>query len=113
KITVLCYSIRITNGIYTFVYTSDTAYDDRWIDFSRGSDMIISNCNFFAHQNGSEAGHMTSQEAALIAEQAHIQDLILSHLPQYGDLQQLVKEASQYFSGQVHLAHEGFVWYRR
>ena len=113
KHPVPCYGMRITNGIHTFVYTADTAYDDRWIDFSRGADMMIADCNFFAHQNGSEAGHMTSQEAALIAEQAHIQDLILSHLPQYGDLQQLVKEASQYFSGQVHLAHEGFVWYGR
>lgn len=113
KHPVPCYGMKITDGVHTFVYTADTAYDDGGIDFVRGADMMIADCNFYAHQNGSKAGHMTSKEAGLIAQQAHIKDLILSHLPQYGDLKQLIGEASHYFSGNVHLAHEGFVWQRR
>lgn len=110
KHPVPCYGMKITDGHKTFVYTADTAYQDTWIEFASNVDMIITDCNFYAHQDGAVAGHMTSKEGALIAQRANVHELILSHLPQYGDNQQLVKEATHYFSGKIQLAREGFVW---
>ncbi|MGM8212042.1 MBL fold metallo-hydrolase [Virgibacillus sp. W0430] len=107
---VPCYGMRITDGNTVLVYTADTAYQTDWIDFSTDADLLIADCNFYKCQDGSKAGHMTSKEAATIAQQANVNELLLSHLPQFGEQQQLVREAEQYFDGKVHLASEGFKW---
>src|SRR5690625_2659211 len=56
KHAVPCYGMRITDGKSMFVYTADTAYHDRWLEFAKDADMIITDCNFYAHQNASTAG---------------------------------------------------------
>jgi|SRR5690625_178655 len=107
---VPCYGMRITDGTNIFVYTADTAFQKEWFEFAKDADMLLTDCNFYAYQDGSEAGHMTSVEGAMIAAQANVDELILSHLPQYGDQEQLVIEAQQYFQGKIHLAHKGLIW---
>lgn len=107
---VPCYGMRITDGETVIVYTADTSYQDEWIDFAYQADVLITDCNFYADQDGSEAGHMNSKEGATIANQAQVKELILSHLPQFGDQTQLVSEASQYYEGPVQLAKEGLIW---
>lgn len=107
---VPCFGMRITDGESSIVYTADTAFHDDWIPFATEADLLVTDCNFYAHQNGEAAGHMTSQEGAMIAEQAHVGELILSHLPQYGDPLQLIKEAEQIYQGKIRLASEGLTW---
>lgn len=107
---VPCYGMRITDGDHSFVYTADSAYDPKWIDFVQGADMLLVDCNFYADQNGKEAGHMTSVEAATIAAKANVSELILTHLPRYGDQEQLVEEAKEHFKGEIKLAYEGLTW---
>lgn len=108
--SVPCYGMRITDGETTVVYTADTSYQDQWIDFAYQADVLITDCNFYAHQDGTEAGHMNSEECAWIAKQAEVRELMLSHLPQFGDQTKLVKEAKKYFKGNIQLAKEGLVW---
>lgn len=110
KHPVPCYGMRITNGESTIVYTADTTYQEDWITFAKDADVLITDCNFYADQDSANAGHMTSKEGAVIAEKAHVKQLILSHLPQYGDLHQLVFEAKQHYHGPIQLAKEGLVW---
>lgn len=107
---VPCFGMRITDGEHTIVYTADTSYQALWIDFAKNADLLITDCNFYAAQDGSEAGHMTSKEGGLIAEKAHVKELILSHLPQYGEHNQLINEASSEFQGKIQLAEEGLIW---
>lgn len=106
---VPCYGMRITDGETSLVYTADTAFQTEWIPFAENADLLITDCNFFADQDGSVAGHMTSKEAATIAQKANVGHLLLSHLPQYGDLQQLCTEASEFYQGTIDLATTGFV----
>ncbi|WP_029266963.1 MBL fold metallo-hydrolase [Virgibacillus alimentarius] len=107
---VPCYGMRITNGEGTLVYTADTAYKKEWEAFAANADVLITDCNFYADQDGTKAGHMTSKEGAIIAEHANVKQLILSHLPQYGDHSRLIQEAKQYYNGPVQLAKEGLTW---
>lgn len=107
---VSCYGMRITDGEKVIVYTADTAFNEAWYDFAEGADLLITDCNFYAEQNSRDAGHMTSKEGASIAEQAKVNELLLSHLPQYGDCNQLVDEAKTVFSGKIRLAEEGLTW---
>lgn len=108
--SVPCYGMRITDGETTVVYTADTAYQEEWIDFADKADLLITDCNFYENQDGSEAGHMNSKEGSTIAFRAQVKELLLSHLPQFGDQHQLVEEAKNYYDGPIHLAEEGFIW---
>lgn len=110
KHPVPCFGMRITDGTATIVYTADTSYDDGWLDFSKQADLLITDCNFYATQDGSKAGHMTSHEGAEIASKAQVSRLLLSHLPQYGDQTQLIDEAQVHFQGPIHLARAGWTW---
>ncbi|MFD1039024.1 MBL fold metallo-hydrolase [Virgibacillus byunsanensis] len=107
---VPCFGMRITDGESVIVYTADTSYKDEWIDFAKGADLLITDCNFYADQDGSKAGHMTSVEGAAIANEAGVGELILSHLPQYRENIDLVSEAKSNYKGSIRLAHEGLVW---
>src|SRR5690625_1657238 len=108
--SVPCFGMRITDGRKTIVYTADSAYQSEWIKFSRDADLFITDCNFYAGQDAESAGHMTSEEAATVAEQANVKEVILSHLPHFGDHEQLLLEAQKIYSGKTSLAYEGFVW---
>ncbi|MGJ9459346.1 MBL fold metallo-hydrolase [Oceanobacillus sp. CF4.6] len=107
---VPCYGMRITDGERVIVYTADTSYKEDWKGFAKNADLLITDCNYYAGQNGSKAGHMNSEEGAKIAVAAGVKTLMLSHLPQFGDLNQLAQEAQQHFNGIVKIAEEGMEW---
>lgn len=108
--SVPCYGMKITDGESTIVYTADSAYQQSWIDFAKGADLLLADCNFYANQTNETAGHMRSEDVAFIAQEANVNELILSHLPHYGDHNQLVEEAKTIYSGRVQLAYEGLTW---
>lgn len=109
---VPCYGMRITDGNSTLVYTADSGYQENWIPFCEGTDVLLADCNFYNGQEGSGAGHMTSAEVGEIAKEADAGEVILTHLPHYGDHQQLIKEARDIYQGKIMLAHEGLIWER-
>ncbi|WP_053365500.1 MBL fold metallo-hydrolase [Bacillus sp. FJAT-27245] len=103
---VPCYAMRFEAGGKSVVYTADTAFKEEFIPFSKNADLLLCECNFYANQSGQGAGHMTSTEAGRLAENAGVGELILTHLPHYGNVEQLVDEASKEFRGKVRLAEE-------
>ncbi len=109
KHSVPCYGMRISDEKKTLVYTGDSAFDEGWINFSKQADLLLADCNFYAHQT-IDAGHMTSHEVAKIAEAASVKELILTHLPHYGNHADLLSEAKEIYTGSVKLAEEGLVW---
>jgi ribonuclease BN (tRNA processing enzyme) len=109
---VPCYAMRITAGDNTIVYTADSSYIPEFVPFAKGADLLICECNFYAGQNAAPAGHMTSEEAATIAEGAGVGELWLTHLPHIGRHEQLIEEAGRTFRGVIRLARTGLVWER-
>ncbi|SFC27323.1 Ribonuclease BN, tRNA processing enzyme [Bacillus sp. 491mf] len=107
---VICFAMRITAGGKTVVYTADSSYMPKFVSFAQNADVLICECNMYAHQDGSKAGHMNSTEAGEIAKQANVGELLLTHLPHAGELSDLVTEAKQIFNGRIALAHSGYVW---
>lgn len=103
---VPCYAMRIETDGKALVYTGDGAFKDDLIDFSKTADLLLCECNFYGNQDGRKAGHMTSIEAGELAERAGIKQLCLTHLPHYGDTQELIKEAAAGYSGIIKLAEE-------
>ncbi|MFD1672462.1 MBL fold metallo-hydrolase [Agrilactobacillus yilanensis] len=106
---VPAYAMRIkelsTQRVITF--TSDTAYFDGLIDFARESDLLMTDTNFFADKTG-QMWHMTSTQSGNLAQAAQVQRLLLTHLPQNGDLDALQAEAAAQTNGiPVTYAQEG------
>jgi ribonuclease BN (tRNA processing enzyme) len=110
KHPVPCYAFRIEANDAVFVFTADSAYQPSFVEFCRNADLLLSECNFYGNMNGENAGHMNSFEVGKLAHEANVKQLILTHLPQFGDLQQLVTEAGEHYDGPIHLAKMGDVW---
>ena len=105
-----CFAMRIETTTATVVYTADSSYKEEFIPFSQDADLLICDCNFYEQQDGTKAGHMTSKEVATIASNANVKELLLSHLPHFGTIDQLVLEAKKYYNGPVQLAKTGLIW---
>lgn len=110
KHPVPCFAMRISSKDKTIVYTGDTAYTKELVEFSKDVDLLICECNLYANQDGSAMGHMNSRDAGNLAKTAGANKLLLTHLPHYGDLSMLVREARNLFEGSVELANLGWVF---
>jgi ribonuclease BN (tRNA processing enzyme) len=104
-----CYAMRIEAGGKVLVYTADTSFKDEFIPFSHHADVLLCECNFYEGQDGRSAGHMNSIDAGVLAEEAGVKKLILTHLPHYGELPQLVEQASKKYTGEILLASQGLI----
>lgn len=103
---VPCYAMRFEADGKSLVYTADSSYKEEFVHFSKGADLLLCECNFYGNQNGKPAGHMNSHDAGRLAQSAGVQQLILTHLPHYGNLPDLNHEASREFTGIIKLAEE-------
>lgn len=93
---VPCYAFKITerSSGKVLVFTADSGFIEEFIHFSDSADCLLADSNFF---NGMEnhSVHMTSKECGSIARKAGVKQLILTHLPQEGDLNELVSQAEE------------------
>ncbi|ETI68688.1 MBL fold metallo-hydrolase [Neobacillus vireti] len=103
---VPCYAMRMEAGGKVIVYTADSSFKEEFIELCRNADVLLCECNFYGYQNGQSAGHMNSVEAGQLAEKAAVKQLILTHLPHYGNLSDLISEASDEYTGIIRLADE-------
>lgn len=93
---VICYAMRIVERAtgQVLVYTGDTGYFAGLVDFSKDADILLADVYFFKDK-AKMPNHLSSVEAGEIAAQAKVKKLILTHLPQVGDLQVLREEAQE------------------
>jgi len=102
-----CLAMKIESGSGTIVYTADTYYDDSLIDFCKGADLLIAETSFYAGQDARKYGHMNSTDVARLAQLSGAGQVILTHLPHFGDTSALVEEVRQTYRGRVELAAVG------
>ncbi|GED69917.1 hypothetical protein BRE01_36190 [Brevibacillus reuszeri] len=88
----------------TLVYSGDTGYCQSLIELARHADVLLIESSFYEWQKGLMDGHLTAGEAGAIAALANVKQLLLTHFPHYGELTQLVEEATQHYGGPIHLA---------
>ncbi|MGO3298423.1 MAG: MBL fold metallo-hydrolase [Pseudolactococcus laudensis] len=97
---IICYAMRITERKtgQTLVFTGDTGWFNGLVDFSKDADMLLADVYFFSDK-ANMPNHLSSVEAGRIAREANVKKLILTHLPQFGDLEQLRQEAADEAQG--------------
>jgi ribonuclease BN (tRNA processing enzyme) len=103
------FACRVTgNDGASLVYSSDTGFSDALIQFAQGADLLLCEATLQdRHAERTVSGHMTAREAGLIAKEAGVKKLMLTHIwPEY-DRSVSVEEAAQSYSGPILLAETG------
>lgn len=98
---VPCYAMRFVEDETgkVFVFTGDSGYLEGFNEFAKEADLFLADTYLF---NGNEhhKAHFTAQESGTFAKNAAVKKLVLTHLPQHGDLEELRQQA-QTASGDI------------
>lgn len=81
---VVCYAMRIVEKStgQVLVFTADTGYFDALLPFTKGADLFLADVYLYEGMENHFA-HLTSKEAGLLAEEANVKKLVLTHVPQF------------------------------
>ena len=86
-----CLATRVTcvDDGSVFVYTADTALTPELSAFCEGADVLIAECSLYPGYDGQAMGHMSCEDVVQLARHARPKTLVLTHLPIYGDVEEL------------------------
>lgn len=108
----VCYAVRIESaGGAALTYTADTGTIESVLDLARGSDILISEATMpeDADKPGSETGHLKPSEAGILANEAGVGALVLSHLWSERPDIQVLEAVGRSFSKKTAIAKPGLV----
>ncbi len=104
--SLITHSIKLETKDGTIVYSSDTGYKNNTLtDFSKDADILICESSFIKGQHRVEDTHLYAYEAAQIAKEAGVDQLLLTHLYPEVDRELYLEEAKQIFAN-TQLAEE-------
>ena len=86
------------------VFTADTGWCPELIDFSQGAHVLIADSPF-TNERGRNEIHMTASEVAQLANQAHVQTLIASHMAPHADQTLILQQITTDLSADINLVH--------
>ncbi len=90
----------------TLVYTADGALTEELVAFCQGADLVVAECSLYAGVSGEGPGHMNADDVAALGRRAQPKRLVLSHLPLYGDRNDLLAPVRRGWDGVACLAEE-------
>ncbi len=105
------YAIKVTNGKTSIVYTSDTSFSakSKIVEFAKGADLLICEASLLETYGFPEINsHLTARQAGIIAKEAKVKELMLTHFWPEELPRRYVKEAKKELK-KVIAAREGKV----
>ncbi|KAL0225910.1 hypothetical protein P9112_013234 [Eukaryota sp. TZLM1-RC] len=106
--SIKSFAIKATCGSKSVAYLGDTAYHETLAEFVSDVDLFICEASFYPWQDAVPYGHLTSTEAARIAQKASVNHLLLTHLPHFGNVNELLEDAKKHFEQRTSLAFKGW-----
>ncbi|SFL42717.1 Ribonuclease BN, tRNA processing enzyme [Gracilibacillus orientalis] len=104
---VFCLAVRLAAKGKSVAFTADTGWQESLVPFAKHADLLVSEANLYQEYEGQISGHMSGRQAGILAEKAAVKQLMLTHLPHFGTLNNLVEEAKQTYSNQTTIAAVG------
>ena len=96
------YAMRFDTDEGSFVYTADTSYFDRLVEFSNGAGLLLADATFIEADKDKEyTGHMTAKTAAKLAKEAEARQLVLTHIWPENDRLTVLKEAEEIYKNVI------------
>lgn len=103
------YAVKLSNGGRTIVYTSDTSFSckDKLVEFAKDADLLICESSLLTSYGFPEINsHLTAKQAGIIAKDAGVNGLMLTHFWPEETPENYVEEAKSIFPKTL-AAHEG------
>lgn len=95
---IITYSTKIETEGIKLVYSSDTGYQKNCLEkFAKNANLLICESTFLRGQIKTDDNHLFAYEAAKIAKNANVEQLLLTHFWPSTDKQQYVDEAREVF----------------
>ncbi|MEK5040160.1 MBL fold metallo-hydrolase [Sporosarcina sp. FSL K6-3457] len=104
---VYCLAMKFSVAGHSIVLTADTEWRDELVDFARGTNLLISEANLYEEHVGKAPGHMGGSEAGKLASLSSAKQLILTHLPLHGQIEDILEAASLNYDGPAEVAIVG------
>lgn len=104
---VYCLALKFSANGKSAVFTADTEWTESLVGFAENADLLVSESNLYEKYIGIIEGHMSGSQAGTLAERANVGRLLLTHLPQYGNLNDILQAAKQTYTGNVDFAEIG------
>ena len=93
------YAMSLSAEGKTFIYSGDTAYNEKLIGFASGADLLLMEAAFLSDNKPGSAVHVSAAQAAAIGREADVKRLLLTHIfPEY-DENDILREAREQFPG--------------
>jgi ribonuclease BN (tRNA processing enzyme) len=97
KHPVLTYATRIEYDGKVIVYSGDTMYDERLINFALDADLFICDAAFSDEEYWPAAPHASAKQAATMASLANVKRLVLTHFSPLANKMIILSEAKSIF----------------
>ena len=103
------YAMRVERNGRSLVYSSDTAPCQALADLANGCDLLLAEATHGTAlpDPAKERGHLTAKEAGELAAEANVGHLLLTHVWESHDPEELVNAAGAAFSGPISVAEAG------
>lgn len=107
---VEAYAIRIELDGKALVYSGDTGPDQQLATFAAGADVFLCEASFVESAGNNPPDlHLTGAEAGVIATQAEVGRLLLTHIPPWTDRAEVENDVLTTYSGEYSLVRAGDV----
>ncbi|MDP4093359.1 MAG: MBL fold metallo-hydrolase [Bacillota bacterium] len=98
KHPVKCFGVSIDTGKKRFVFSGDTAWTQNIIEFAGGCDVLMLDAGLLSSQKTDEnVPHLTAKECGIVAREAGVKRLLLTHFWPEGNTTPHVAEARENF----------------
>ncbi len=106
------YAIRITETASgaTLVYSGDTGPNQALVDLASQADLLLIEASFRDRPDNPPDLHLSGRQAAQIASEAQVKNLVLTHIPPWHSPDDAVAEARPHFSGPLVAAASAAQW---
>ena len=95
---VMDLAVCVNNGSKKFVFSGDTSFNEKIIDFSKNSDLLMLDAGFLnKDKTQPNVPHLTAGECGKIAKEACAKRLLLTHFWPENDVSVIKEEAKEYY----------------
>jgi ribonuclease BN (tRNA processing enzyme) len=101
------YAVRVESGGAAITYSADTAPSDEVVELARATSLFLCEAALGLGSEQDPRGHLSAQEAALMAAQADAKRLVLTHYPATWPPAALARAAQAVYRGPVGVAQDG------
>jgi ribonuclease BN (tRNA processing enzyme) len=104
---VPAYGIRVTAAGHSLAYTGDTGPCDALDRLAEGVDLLLAEASFRHDASNPPDVHLTGRQAGELAARHGVSQLVITHVPPWYDVDEMVTEARLTHDGKVSAAVPG------